>query len=244
MVEPRTKRVVLWVWLGTSALLGWWFAWVAVSGILHPTRLPSGSFVFFAPGAGWSSTVYPFTYVGVVLSLLGVGYFVWRQEGRSAPAFVLAGLAAYVSSVGMINLYEQTFVLGVETTTHSHLFWTFYWGTPSSAAWTLLGISWVFAALPWSHRYNWMLAVPLLVVFVTSMAAWYAFGFPDTNQGAGWVYAVNAASRIASQLVLVALVVPEATSRRWIASARALLGRARRLARSGTNRAASSTIPR
>jgi hypothetical protein len=238
--DPRISSAILWIWLSTSALLGWWFAWVAVSGIVHPMRLASGNLVLFAPGAGWSSTIYPFTYAGVALSLLGVGYFVLRQEGPSLSAFVLASLAAYVSSVGMLNVYEQGFVLGVEASTHSTAFWAFYWGTPSSFVWTVVGMTWVLAAFPWWQRYNWRLVVPLLGLYLTSMATWYVFGFPGTDSGATWVYAVNAVSRISSQLVLVALVVPEAVSRRWVARFLAITRRPRAAGR----RVGTSTAPR
>jgi hypothetical protein len=205
-MDDRAARAALWAWLVTAALLGYWFAWVALSALFHVRSDAGGNLVLFSPGAG--STVYPFTYVAVALAFLGLSYVVIDQERGTRSRFLLGPLVAYVGCVGMINVYEQVYLLGVAGTTHSTYWWVHDWGTLQVAIYSALGLSWVFASAPWWHRPNLPLAVPLIAVFLGSMAVWIGLGFPSVQTGLGWVYVLNATSRLASELVPVALALP------------------------------------
>src|SRR5271155_5450122 len=187
-MDERAPRIALWAWLGTSALLGYWFAWVAVSALFHVGSNPSGETVFVASGAG--STVYPFTYLAVAMAFVGLSYFVIRQEGRSRGSYLLGPLVAYVGCVGMINLYEQVYLLGALSSTRSTYWLSRDWGAPPVAIFSFLGLTWVLASAPWWHRQNLSLAVPLIALFVVSMAIWIGLGFPSVSAGVGWVYAL------------------------------------------------------
>jgi hypothetical protein len=207
-MEPtRLERRVLWLWLITSALLGYWFAWVAVTAIAYPGADSGGNLVYYSTAAG--HTVYPFTSVAAALGVLGVGLGVYLAERPSRLATPLALLVGYVGAIGMINLYEQVFLVGLETSTRSSYWWIVDWGNPGAAVFSVVGVTWVLASLPWWRRANLGLAAPWIALWLGAMVVWMAFGFPPVESGLGWVYALNALSRIASEMIPVALVAPE-----------------------------------
>jgi hypothetical protein len=207
-MEPtRLERRFLWLWLITSALLGYWFAWVAVTAIAYPGADSGGNLVYYSSAAG--HTVYPFTYVAAALGVLGVALGVYLAERPSRRAIPLALLVGYVGALGMINLYEQVFLVGLETSTHSNSWWVVDWGSPGAAVFSFIGVTWVFASLPWWRRANLGLAAPCMALWLGAMGVWMAFGFPPVQSGLGWVYDLNALSRIASAMVPVALAAPE-----------------------------------
>jgi hypothetical protein len=205
-MNERTGRAVLWVWLGTAALLGYWFAWVAVSALFHVSADAGGNVVLL--GSNADHAVYPFTYVAVGIAFIGLSYFVFDQERGRRDAPFLGPLVAYVGCVGMINLYEQIFLIGLYSSSRSTYWLVQDWGTPPSAFFSAIGIFWVFASAPWWHRRNLSLAVPLLLAYAVSMGLWMAGGFPPVESGLGRVYALNTISRVTSELVPVALATP------------------------------------
>jgi hypothetical protein len=212
------NRRFFWVWLGSSALLGYWYAWVAITAVLHPASDPGGNLVYLSNAAG--HTVYPFTYVAAALGFVGVTLFVYFEERPARSAALLAVLVGYVSAIGMIGLYEQVFLVGLESSTHSTSWWVADWGTPGAATWSLIGLTWVIAGLPWWRRANLVLTLPLVAVWIGSIAVWMALGFPSVQSGLGWGYALNTPSRIASELTVVALVTPDSIRIRILAIAR------------------------
>jgi hypothetical protein len=206
MGHSLLDRPFLWLWLVTSALLGYWFAWVAVTALVHPMSDSGGNLVYLSTAAG--HTVYPFTYIAAIAGFVGVTFAVYFAERPSRAALVLAPLVGYVSAIGMINVYEQVFLVGLESTTHSSFWWGVDWGTPGAAIFSFLGLTWVLAGLPWWRRANLPLAAPWIALWLGSMALWMGLGFPSVQSGLAWVYALNTVSRVASEMILVALVTP------------------------------------
>jgi hypothetical protein len=188
-----------------------WFDYAALTAIFHPTHDSAGNLRFEVPG--YTNTVYPFTYAGVVASFLGVIYFVYSQERQRTSrtfAVLLAGLVANLASVGMIDCYEQVFVSLMFLSPNLHVFGVagvqLYWGNAGSAAGTLGGLGIVLAVVPWSRRGNWPGCLLCLAVAATAFGIWFLTGFTEPSAGSVFAYAMNAVSRIASQLALVAAV--------------------------------------
>lgn len=222
---PRDRetalRALFWTWLATSAAVAYWFAWAAISALWNVGTDPGGNLVFESASAG--TTVYPFTYLAAFLALGGLTASVYVQRRQGGFRFLGAALVGYVSVVGMINVYEQVFLAGLASHTHSSTWWVADWGTVGTAAFTLLGLTWALASVPWWRRANLALAGPLLAVFVGTMGLWMLLGFPTVESGLGWVYALNAASRLTATLIPVALSTPDVWRERFLALVRARL---------------------
>jgi hypothetical protein len=189
----------------------WWFDYAAVSALFHPGTDAVGNLLFRVPG--YSNTVYPFTYAAVAASFVGVALFVYRQErplGSRLYAMVLAGLVANLASVGMIDAYEQVFVTLMLYSARLHPYgvagFQLYWGSVGAAAGTAAGLLLVLVVVPWSRRENAPGVILCLVVAGAAFAAWFFAGFAEPMNGGDLSYAMNATSRIASQLALVAAV--------------------------------------
>lgn len=205
----RPGYLLLWLLMLTAFVA--WFDYAALTAAFHPATDSAGHLLFDVPG--YSNTVYPFTYVGVALSLLGVGVFVGRRENRSGRrlfAVVVAALVANLASIGMINAYEQVFVVLMYLTPSLQTFGVsglrLYWGSAGAIAGTVGGLVLVLAVLPWSRRENAPGVGLCLGVTALAFAAWFATGFSDPAHGGPLDYVWNATSRIGAQLTLVAAV--------------------------------------
>lgn len=203
--RPAVRYAFL-VWLVVNLVGAYWFAWVALSAALNVRTDAGGNLVFLAPAA--DHTVYPFTYVAAIVGFALVLLVVFRAEWNHRDRIVVAPLVAYLTGVGMLNLYEQGFLAATVLSTHSTYWWTVDFGTPGAALFSAIGLSWVLASAPWWRRQNRRLAACVAAVWVGSMVAWVALGFPSVETGGLTSYLLNATGRVAAQLVPVALVAP------------------------------------
>ena len=156
--------------------------------------------------------IYPFTYIGAGLSFFIPFYLIFRAERKTGKmnflsSLMLGGLVADISSVGMLNIFEQVFVTFNQLAHHFDFWFVAYWGTPEAALSTIIGLSFVFESMPWWRKLNLKLVFTCLALFVGGMIAWYLIGFPSETSGI-LVYGINAITRISSQVVLVFLVLP------------------------------------
>ncbi len=213
-MDVRQLRIATAVWLASaSAFLVWFDIWAATA-ILHPTRDGSGNVIFQVQGV--SNTVYPFTYVAVAASVLGIALCIYWYERASLGRWTAALLGLVVgnlASIGMIDVYEQGFVTILAYTPGwqgAGRYWLHqYWlASATGFAGTLGGVLVVFSVLPWSRRANWKTVTLLGAVYLVSVAIWYHLGYQSPNAGNPTVYAMNAISRGATQLMLVAAVLP------------------------------------
>ena len=210
-VDKRGLWLAFALWLAMATAFLFWFDYAAVSAIFHPQLGPAGRTVFQVQG--YSNTVYPFTYAGAALSLVGVACFVFRQE-RAELGLVVAALLGLlvgnIASIGMINCYEQVFVGLLYYTEFGHaagIYWLgYYWGQVGLAGSTLAGMIPVVAAVPWGRRRNWPGVSLFLGIYAISMGVWFLHGYTPPQSGDAIDYWANAVSRVSSQLVLVALV--------------------------------------
>ncbi len=129
-------------------------------------------------------TIYPFTYLGAGLSLFVPCYFIFKAErtkGKANFVYALAmgALVADVSSVGMLNVFEQVFVTFNQLACHFNYWFVAYWGTPDAALSTLIGLAFVFETMPWWNRLNLKLVFVSLSLFVGGIVAWYLIGSPQ-----------------------------------------------------------------
>ena len=186
-----------------------WFDYAAVTAVFHPSTDRSGHLLFQVPG--YSNTVYPFTYVGVAASFLGVTYFVFSRERErsSRPlALLLAVLVANLASVGMVDGYEQVFVALMFLSPNLHFAGVYgvhlYWGTAGATAGTVGGLLLLLIVLPWSSRRNWPGVALCLAVTAIALGVWFLSGFAEPSSDSLLAYSMNALSRVASQLAIVA----------------------------------------
>jgi hypothetical protein len=223
-MDRRGLWVALVVWLVMATAFLIWFDYAAATAIFHPQTDAAGRTLFQVPD--YQNTVYPFTYAGATISVLGVAYFVYRVERPAlhpALAVTLALTVGNLASIGMINSYEQVFVGLRWFTGFGHgdsVYWlNQYWGTVGSAGYTLAGMVPVLAVLPWSRWRNLPGVLLCFGVYAIAMAIWFVHGYADPQYGDLLVYAMNAASRIASQVALVAAV----SSRDFVSALRSRL---------------------
>ena len=140
---------------------------------------------------------------------------VYREERPGLPRIAAAALAILVgnlASIGMIDSFEQVFVGLRYFTGFGHgdsVYWLGqYLGNYQSAGVTLGGMLAVLAVLPWSRKRNWPGVAICLGVYGLAMAVWFVHGYADPQNGDAIDYGMNALARIASQLALVAAVLP------------------------------------
>ena len=224
-----------------------WFDYAALTAVFHPGRDAAGNLQFRVPG--YTNTVYPFTYAAVATSFLGVSWFVFSQErGRlpRVPALLLAVLVANLASIGMIDVYEQLFVTLMFYSPGLHTYGVYgfqlYWGSAGAAAGTAGGLLIALTVVPWARRENWPGVLLCLGLGAVAFGVWFASGFATPSSGGELAYGLNAVSRVAFQLAVVAAV----SSKDWLwmlaHSVRAL---ARRPAGASTRgSAAAPTTPR
>ena len=206
IVTPRAERLGFLAYLVTSALFAYWFAWVAISALLHPRLDSGGHLVLYSAQAG--HTAYPFTYAAAAVAMIGIAVAIYFAEKPRRDAIVIALLASYLTCVGMINLYEQVFLACTAAATHSTYWWTVDFGSVDATIFTVIGIAWLGASAPWWRRENAKLAAILAGLFGAAMLAWLAIGFPIVEQGNPLVYLLNTVSRFASELIPLSLVLP------------------------------------
>ncbi len=156
--------------------------------------------------------IYPFTYVGAGLSFFVPSYYIFKAERKKGKmnflgSLMLGGLAADISSVGMLNVFEQVFVTFNQFAHHFDYWFIAYWGTPDAALSTVIGLGFVFESMPWWTRLNLRLVFACLALFVGGMIVWYLLGFPSETSGV-LIYSINAITRVSSQMILVLLVLP------------------------------------
>ncbi|MCI4356059.1 MAG: hypothetical protein L3K18_02790 [Thermoplasmata archaeon] len=217
--QTRRLQLVYLVWVVTSALLTYWFVEVILNGLLHVGSDVGGNLVF--QSTPQQVPFYPFTLAAALLSFVGVTYFVLRAEGVRWWSVLLALVVAEVSTVGMINLYEQLFIVPMQLASHNWYWINYYWGGLGFAAATILGISWVLAGLPWWRRENARWAGGVFGAYLATMLVWLAIGFPSVESGSWAAYLLNTVSRLLSQATLVVLVADP----RWVARLRAHIRR-------------------
>jgi hypothetical protein len=97
--------------------------------------------------------IYPFTYVGAGLSFCFLFYFIYKEERKTGKvnflySLMLGGLIADISSVGMLNVFEQLFVTFNQLAYHFDYWFIAYWGTPEAALSTIIGLSFVLVSAP------------------------------------------------------------------------------------------------
>ncbi len=192
------------LWLVSSALLSWWFVWVVVTGIFGFQSDPSGHFIFASTGAG--KTFYPFTLGVTALSFFGVTYYVYRAERGRWWSLPLSALVGLVSTIGMVNLYEQVFINFADLAWRANWWWFYYGRSIDSFVWTLVGVSWVFAALPWWLKSNRRTAEHFFLTYLATMLVWLLFGMPGVETRSILAYVLNTLSRFFSQATLIVLV--------------------------------------
>ncbi len=205
------ERWLLWALLLIVTTFVSWFDYVAATAIWNPRGASAGALVFLPLGI--SNTVFPFTYVGVTASVLGVAWCIARREIPSMgklPAIAVGLLVGNAVSVGMLDAYEQVYVgLGcLQGSTHAICVaeLTYYWGSVGAVGYTLTGLALLLILLPWVRPRNWPGGFSLLLLCGAFFAVWVAAGYASPPHGSALDYWMNAGSRIASQLSLVALV--------------------------------------
>jgi len=214
-MDRRALWVAVGVWLATCTIFVIWFDIAAATAIFHPASDPLGRTIFkVAPNA---NTVYPFTYFGAAASVLGVAICVFRRERAGMPvlaAAVLAFLVGNLASIGMINCFEQAFVGLRYFTVWNHsaaAYWLtlYWWNSVTGAGTTAGGMLVVLAVLPWCRRQNWPGVATCLGIYGVCMATWFLHGYADPQNGDALAYWMNASARVASQMAVVASVLPK-----------------------------------
>ncbi|MGA9839844.1 MAG: hypothetical protein WBE40_03255 [Thermoplasmata archaeon] len=205
----KIPRFVLLVGLVTLTAYLSWFDDAPVVAIFDPTTEAVRNLRFAV--VGYSNTVYPFTYVGVALSVVGCSHLIYRAERparwRAVAARIGLGVAN-IESVGMINVHEQGFVAVNYLSPHSRPDRTpmipTYWGSAGAVAGTVT----VLTILSWSQVRNRPSVVLLAGVFALGSLVWFASGYWPPPSGKAVGYWMNEWTRAASQLILVAALAP------------------------------------
>ena len=210
-MEYKGGNVAIWLWLALATSFGFWFDYAAATALFNPERDSAGHLIFKV--AGYSNTVYPFTYVAVALSFVGVCYFCFIRERKhrsTIASLVIGALVANAASIGMINVYEQFFVSAwflVPADVGNAIYWSqYYWGSAGAVSATVSGLLLVLTVMPWSNKRNLRYVMPLAAIYAMAMLAWIAAGYGAPRTGNTLDYLMNAISRISSQLMLVAAV--------------------------------------
>jgi hypothetical protein len=222
-LSTRDPRLLILLFLAVLTIPIVWFDYAAIAAVFHPAPDLAGNLNFQVPG--YSNSVYPFTYVGAAASVIGVAYFVYRTEARppdrtraKAVGVALGLLVGNLASVGMINCYEQVFLLARYFTPQGHaasVYWFgLYFDEIRNGSFTLFGMAIVLTVLPWCRRSNWPGVATFSGLYLAGMLLWLHAGVGGPLSGNALDYGMNAFTRITSQLILVAAVAPQDLIRR------------------------------
>lgn len=214
-MDRRGLWVALGLWLATCTALVIYFDVLAITALFHVGSDAAGQAVLQAGPD--SNTIFPFTYIGAGLSALGVAICVYRQEraALSVPAAGLIGvLVGNIAAIGTLVWFEEAFLVLRTFTAWNHsaaVYWlTQNWAnTATGAGLTVGAMLLALVVLPWSRRRNWPGVVACLVGYGVFMGLWFANGFADPQSGDLLDYLLNAGARVASQLAVVAAVLPQ-----------------------------------
>lgn len=199
-MNQMSLRITYGAWLFTSVVVLSWFDYVSLTALTHLSVGPGGQLAFATrnPTTGGPVLVYPFTYGAAMISLVGVTYYIFKAEKRRWWALPVGFLAARGATLGMINLYEQVFSISQ--------WWAYYGKDVGTIMWTILGVTWVFMAIPWWRKKNIRPGSACFASYLIVMLIWLLVGHPIVESGSLVAYMLNAASRIFSQTTQVILV--------------------------------------
>src|SRR3972149_5233200 len=165
MNESRLKIIFgAWLFVSVPALI--WFDQTTAVALFHVGRDEAGNLIFINVSGQQRTGIYPFTLLAALLSMIGVGYFVYIKE-RKLWEIPVAALVARASTLGMINMYEQVYV-GLGSLVWKDNIWSEYYGRDlSNGLWTIVNVLWLITSLPWWHRRNWKLAGGCFLSYLT-----------------------------------------------------------------------------
>lgn len=201
-MNQKGLRIAYGALLFSSIVALSWFDYAAITALTNIGTDPAGRLVFKSAslGSGVGKSIYPFTYLAAAVSLVGITYYIYKAE-KQWWAIPIGFLAARAATLGMINLYEQIFVV-----VGSDVWWRYYGKDWSTIMWTALGVVWVLTAVPWWQRKNFKPAAICFVSYMVVMFIWLLVGHPTVESGSAVAYLLNAASRLLSQATQVILV--------------------------------------
>jgi len=205
-MNEKSLRLIMGVWLFVSIPALIFYDYTAVSALLGATSDRAGQLVFKGTSpTGEETVVYPFTYAAAALSVVGVTFYIYKAE-RRWWALLVGLVVARATTAGIIELYELVFV-GLGQTVWSGDVWGRYYGNDlPTHMWTVVGLTWIFAAAPWWRRKNLRASSICFGAFLATMLTWLSIGYPPVESGNPIAYVLNAASRLLSQTTNVLLV--------------------------------------
>ncbi len=205
-MNERRLRIIFGAWLFVSVPALIWFDNTTAIALFHLSKDEAGNLIFINVSGQQRTGIYPFTLLAALLSLIGIGYFVYIKE-RKLWAIPVAALVARASTLGMINLYEQVYV-GLGSLVWTDNVWSKYYGRDlSEGLWTIVNVLWVITSLPWWDRRNLKLAGGCFLSYLAVMLVWFSVGYPPVESGSTAAYVLNAISRFLSQGTQVLLVL-------------------------------------
>jgi hypothetical protein len=178
-----------------------------ISGVFHPTGVGQ-----FGTGSG---TIQIFTYLGAIVSVLGVIWAIWKSNGMRPTIIPVAILAAYLGNVGITMWYEILYYIFGG---FSPLQWfknpfmvdiVGYGWTSIDLSIVLLDLLLVLPVVAFAKKQNWLKVVLCFAAVIVFFVAWIqvGYGYPIFPTMDWWF---NAGSRIGTDLVLLMLVWPVA----------------------------------
>jgi len=178
-----------------------WFDIKALNALFNLSFDRAGNLIFVHE----DTVIYPFTYVGSLISFFGVSYYVMKCE-RRIIFLAVAILAARASTVGMVSLYEFIYVGLGDLVWRAGVWSRIYAGDLISSLWKVAEMTWILAVSPWWRWENLRYTVYLFVFYLGAMLVWLSLGFPSVDSGSGVAYFLNALTRLTSHLVIVVSV--------------------------------------
>ena len=154
---------------------------------------------------GGNYPIYSFTYAGAVLSVVGVTYFILKQENFKLMYLPIALGVSYLATISATVWYEQIWI-GLGTLFAHFTFWANFYGSLFEFLGVIANASLVLVLYPWIRwRKNKNLILysflSLFILFGIWIAAGYGFTWQSTID-----WTLNASTRIMSQIILIVLV--------------------------------------
>jgi len=190
LVNERYFFIIFFIWLLGSLVVSSWYDKVALSALLNFSK-EGGYFTFEG------TKIYPFTYFASALSILGIFYYILKED-RKWYMIIVGLLVGRASTISAIELYEHIFLALGDIVWKAGVWWQWY---GNSFSWSLLKISWIFSLAPWLKNIKSFFIS--ILVYITLMFLWLLFGFPSVESGNPLAYFFNASSRIILHLSLV-----------------------------------------
>ncbi|MDJ0269237.1 MAG: hypothetical protein NXY59_01555 [Aigarchaeota archaeon] len=178
-----------------------WYDKQALTALQNMAIDKSGNAVFLSE----NQVIYPFTYAGALLTILGITSLMARRYGFSISNLIVSLLLGRAVAGALIVVYEQIFTL-LGSIVWKENVWLLYYGDIETLLWNAAKVGFLITLLPHINPNMKYYTTLILATYFILMISWMALGMRPPHQDA-LNYALNATTRLLLHAVPLTLLL-------------------------------------